>query len=94
MSGKTDNTDETKVEDRVRGGSVRPIPETNPVDIDLLAELHQARKDRVAQIKAAIEAGQYDSDELLNAALERMLEEVVSDETADSNADVSARKEP
>lgn len=51
----------------------KPIPETDPVDIDLLGELREARKDRVAQIKAQIEAGQYESDELLDAALERMV---------------------
>jgi hypothetical protein len=58
----------------VAGG--KPIPETKPVDIDLLAELRQARKDRVAQIKAEIESGSYDSDELFDAALGRMLNNV------------------
>lgn len=51
----------------------KPIPEADPVDIDLLGELREARKDRVAQIKAQIEAGKYESDELLDAALERMV---------------------
>lgn len=51
----------------------KPIPEADPVDIDLLGELREARKDRVAQIKAQIEAGKYESEELLDAALERMV---------------------
>jgi anti-sigma28 factor (negative regulator of flagellin synthesis) len=51
----------------------KPIPEADPVDIDLLGELREARKDRVAQIKAQIEVGKYESEELLDAALERMV---------------------
>lgn len=79
MPAESNNTDNAEVEDLAKG-SEKVIPEADPVDIDLLSELHQARKDRVAQIKAAIEAGQYDSDELLNAALERMLDKVVPEE--------------
>ncbi len=93
MNGKPNNTDETKLEAPACSGSSRPVPEVDPVDLDLLAELHQARKDRVAQIKSAIDAGQYDSDELLNAALERMLEQVVSDEVDDNNAEVKPRED-
>ena len=42
-------------------------------EIQLLAELRQLRAERIAQIKAQIEAGTYESDELLDAALGRML---------------------
>ena len=34
------------------------------------------RADRVAQIRSAIEAGNYDTDEKLNVALDRMLDEI------------------
>lgn len=53
--------------------SKKPIPEIKPVDIDHLSRLRQARRDRIAQIKAQIDAGQYESEELLDAAMERML---------------------
>ena len=44
-----------------------------PVDIELLADLHQARAERLAEIKKQVLSGAYDSEDLLAAALERML---------------------
>ncbi len=70
--------------------SDQAAPETNSPDqisesdIDLLAELRQARKDRLAQIKADVGAGAYDSEEILNAALERMFDRVIPDEEDDT----------
>ena len=58
--------------------------EISESDIDHLAELRQARKDRLAQIKADVEAGAYDSEEILNAALERMFDRVIPDEEDDT----------
>lgn len=61
-------------------------PEATPDDkiseseINHLAELRQARKDRLAKIKADVEAGAYDSEEILDAALERMFDRVIPDE--------------
>lgn len=51
----------------------KAAPEPDPVDINLLGELRDARKSRVAQIKAEIDAGTYESEELLDAALKRMI---------------------
>ncbi len=61
----------------------KPIPETRSPDFDQLAKLRQKRKDRIAQIKAEIEAGNYDSDELLDAALGRMLHNMPMDDGDD-----------
>jgi negative regulator of flagellin synthesis FlgM len=42
--------------------------------LDRLSESSAARAERIAQIKEAIENGEYDTDEKLEAALERMFE--------------------
>lgn len=39
-------------------------------------ELPEIRAERVAQIKAAIENGTYETDERLNGALDRLLDEI------------------
>lgn len=59
------------------------LVEADQLDISAGAELASraleapaVRTDRVAQIRAAIEAGGYDSDEKLSMALDRLLDEI------------------
>ena len=67
------------------------VPETNSPDtiseseINHLADLRQARKDRLARIKADVEAGAYDSEDILNAAIERMFDRVIPDEAKEDD---------
>lgn len=48
-----------------------------------LSRSPEVRTERLAQIKAAIDAGTYDTDEKLNAALEKLLGEIGSDNDND-----------
>ena len=66
------------------GGS-SSLAELDQLDISPSAELASRaldsagagiRADRVAQIRSAIEAGNYDSDEKLSVALDRLLDEI------------------
>lgn len=59
------------------------LTEVDQLDISPTADLasralesSDIRTDRVAQIRAEIEAGGYDSDEKLNVALDRLLNEI------------------
>ena len=59
------------------------LTEVDQLDISPSADLasraldgSDIRADRVAQIRAEIEAGGYDSDEKLNVALDRLLSEI------------------
>jgi hypothetical protein len=42
-------------------------------------EARRARQERLVAIRKAVEAGEYDSDELLEKALERMIRRIQSD---------------
>lgn len=44
--------------------------------LEHLQQSSQVRAERVAQIKAAIEAGEYETPEKLEAALEKLLDEI------------------
>ena len=44
--------------------------------VSRVRELPEIRADRVAEIRAAIEEGVYDTDEKLDIALDRLLEEI------------------
>jgi negative regulator of flagellin synthesis FlgM len=59
------------------------LTEVDQLDISPTADLASRaldssnfRADRVAQIRAEIEAGSYDSDEKMNVALDRLLNEI------------------
>lgn len=59
------------------------LTEADQLDISPTADLasralegSDIRADRVAQLRAAIEAGGYDSDEKMNIALDRLLDEI------------------
>jgi negative regulator of flagellin synthesis FlgM len=59
------------------------LAEADQLDISPTADLASRaldtsviRADRVAQIRSAIEAGSYESDEKLNVALDRLLDEI------------------
>ncbi len=62
----------------------RSVPLAAPVDLELLAELRDARKQRLERIRQEIDAGTYDSDDLLDAAMERMMRHVDRDVPDDS----------
>ena len=51
--------------------------------LDKLSKSPEVRAERLAQIKAAIDAGQYDTDEKLEAALMNLLQSIVSHESYD-----------
>ena len=44
--------------------------------VSRVREIPDIRADRVAEIRAAIEAGQYETDEKINIAVERLLDEI------------------
>lgn len=44
-----------------------------------MEEARRARQERLVAIRKAVEAGEYDSDELLEKALERMIRRIQSD---------------
>ena len=48
--------------------------------LDQLNQSPDVRAERLAQIKAAIEAGDYETDEKLEAALEKLLDEIDRDD--------------
>jgi negative regulator of flagellin synthesis FlgM len=58
------------------------LAETDQLDISPAADLASrsldgaARNERLAQIRAEIEAGTYETDEKLNAALDRLLDQL------------------
>ena len=59
------------------------LTEVDQLDISPTADLASRaldapaiRADRVAQIRSAIEAGNYDTDEKMNLALDRLLDEI------------------
>ena len=63
-----------------------PAPPTDAVEIssagqllDKLSKSPQVRAERLAQIKAAIDAGQYDTDEKLEAALMNLFQSMVNE---------------
>lgn len=62
-------------------------PETlgDEIDGDLLAELREARKRRLARIRADIESGEYDTEDVLNAALERMVRRIADEPTQEED---------
>jgi flagellar biosynthesis anti-sigma factor FlgM len=49
--------------------------------LDKLSKSPEVRAERLAQIKAAIDAGQYDTDEKLEAALMNLLQSIVGNES-------------
>lgn len=51
--------------------------------LDKLSKSPEVRAERLAQIKAAIDAGQYDTEEKLEAALMNLLQSIVSNESYD-----------
>ena len=67
-----------------------PQPPSTPQDeleisdvakkLEALAESGELRQARLAQIKAAIEAGEYETPEKLEAAVDRLLDELLSEE--------------
>ena len=64
MSNRPDPIEDPKSLDRITDSTAGSRTPTN---------LRNFRAARIAQIKAEIDAGNYESDELLHAALERML---------------------
>ncbi len=59
-------------------------PDTSDLDdTNDISGLQKQRANRLAKIKAAIDAGEYDSEELLNTALERMIDQVIPDDAED-----------
>lgn len=86
MTAEPKNPD-ADVPDEDEGVPKKPVPDIQPPDFDELARLRQSRKDRLARIKAEIDAGTYDSDELLDAALGRMLHNINMDDDEDDVAD-------
>ena len=71
-----------------RTSETKPIASRDEVEISsggkMLENLHQSpdvRAERLAQIKAAIEAGEYETPEKLEAALSRMLSEIGLDDS-------------
>jgi negative regulator of flagellin synthesis FlgM len=70
-----------------RTAETKPIASRDEVEISsvgkMLENLHQSsdvRAERLAQIKAAIEAGEYETPEKLEAALSKMLAEIGLDD--------------
>jgi anti-sigma28 factor (negative regulator of flagellin synthesis) len=51
--------------------------------LDKLSKSPQVRAERLAQIKAAIDSGHYDTDEKLEAALMNMFQSMVGNERND-----------
>jgi flagellar biosynthesis anti-sigma factor FlgM len=51
--------------------------------LDKLSKSPEVRAERLAQIKAAIDSGQYDSDEKLEAALMNLFQSIVDNERLD-----------
>ena len=43
---------------------------------ELMAEVPDVRADRIAQVRAEIEAGTYETDERINGAIDRLLDEL------------------
>ncbi|MCA9120745.1 MAG: flagellar biosynthesis anti-sigma factor FlgM [Planctomycetaceae bacterium] len=68
---------------RVSEAQVSSLAQVDQLDIsreaDLVSrvrELPEIRQDRVAEIRAQIASGTYETDEKLNGALERLLDEI------------------
>jgi negative regulator of flagellin synthesis FlgM len=51
--------------------------------LDKLSKSPEVRAERLAQIKASIASGEYDSDDKLEAALMNLLQSIVSNESHD-----------
>lgn len=66
---------------------VQPVSTRDEVEIseagrllDSLSQSSEVRSERLAQIRAAIEAGQYETAEKLEAALDKLLRDINSDD--------------
>ena len=64
-----------------RDGAAEPSPDRVEVSeharlLDRLRRLPDVRTDRVENVRAAIESGRYETDERLNVAIERLLEDL------------------
>ncbi|MBL9150472.1 MAG: flagellar biosynthesis anti-sigma factor FlgM [Phycisphaerae bacterium] len=71
-SARVDRTDRVELSDHAKW-------------LDVLRNLPPVRAEKVATIKAAIEAGTYETEDKLNVALDRLLEEI-GDETDGGSA--------
>lgn len=71
-------TDDEKLEP---GGLGRAQTQVDPTSADDLSEddLKQMRHEKIAAIRSAIEAGAYDSEELLETAMMRMMQQLNRD---------------
>ena len=74
---ETEQTDETRVAGGIQRGADDIQISTEARLLQQLSELPEIREDKVEEVRRKIADGEYDKDEHLQAAIERMIEESI-----------------
>ncbi|HIA27715.1 MAG TPA: flagellar biosynthesis anti-sigma factor FlgM [Planctomycetes bacterium] len=74
---ETEQTDETRVAGGIQRGADDIQISTEARLLQQLSELPEIREDKVEEVRRKIADGEYDKDEYLQAAIERMIEESI-----------------